>query len=139
MRDLNAIIVHCAYTKPSMDIGVAEIRRWHTDPKPAGRGWMDIGYHYVIRRDGTVETGRPMEAAGAHAKGHNQNSIGICLVGGMSDTGEAEFNFTRAQMSALEALVEQLTDLYGIEEVFGHRDVADKECPCFNVKQWWKG
>ena len=72
-----------------MDIGVKEIRKWHVDENK----WSDIGYHDVIRRNGAIETGRPLEKPGAHAKGHNQNAIGICLVGGKADDGGPEFNF----------------------------------------------
>ena len=85
MRQIDHIIVHCSYTPPSMDIGAETIREWHTLPKPKGRGWSDIGYHWVIRRNGTVEAGRSEERAGAHAKGYNQDSIGICLIGGKSE------------------------------------------------------
>lgn len=78
MREINLIVVHCTYSRPSMDIGVEEIRKWHVE----GNSWTDIGYHYVIRRDGTIEDGRPIERPGAHVKGHNSNSIGIAWVGG---------------------------------------------------------
>ena len=72
-------MVHCAYTTATMDIGAKDIDRWHRE-----KGWLGCGYHKVIRRDGTVEDGRPMNKAGAHVRGINRQSIGICLAGGMS-------------------------------------------------------
>lgn len=80
MRKINDLIVHCAATYDTMDIGVKEIRKVHVDEN----GWKDIGYHFVIRRDGTVEKGRDVSVIGAHVLNHNANSIGICLAGGLS-------------------------------------------------------
>jgi N-acetylmuramoyl-L-alanine amidase len=114
-----------------MNIGVDEIREWHL-----ARGWSDIGYHFVIRRDGTVETGRQIDQIGAHARGHNEGSIGICLVGGMDETGGADCNYTKWQWFALDDLVEAMTIAHGVKRVIGHRDVSDKLCPCFDVKEW---
>ncbi len=73
----DTIVIHCAATKPSMNIGAEEIKKWHVDE----RGWADIGYHFVLDRNGVVCPGRPVEKAGAHSKGHNKNSIGLCIVG----------------------------------------------------------
>lgn len=128
------IVIHCSATKPAMDIGANEIRRWHKD-----RGWRDIGYHTVIRRDGTVEGGRPLDTVGAHAKGHNDRSVGICLVGGLDDAGKPDCNFTAAQWSALEGEVRDLLDSYPGAQVLGHRDLSDKACPCFDASAWWAG
>jgi len=139
MRKIDTIVVHCAYTKPSMDIGVKEITKWHTDPKPKGNGWSAIGYHYVIRRDGTVEDGRPNQQIGAHAKGNNRHSLGICLVGGMTQDGKThEFNFTKKQMTVLVSLIDTLMLTYGVPQrrVVGHRDLAPgRACPCFDVQE----
>jgi N-acetylmuramoyl-L-alanine amidase len=106
-----------------MDIGVAEIRQWHLD-----RGWLDIGYTYVIRRNGSVEKGRDLdndgdvdEEIGAHALGHNSHSLGICLVGGMSEEGVPDSNFTLNQLVSLKNLIENLRDLYPDTELHGHR------------------
>ena len=128
MRDLNLIVIHCADTPSSMDIGATEIRQWHIE-----RGWSDIGYHFVIQRSGLLELGRDISKQGAHAKGHNKNSIGVCLVG-----GKGGFNFTQAQMWTLNELAERLTTKYGDMDVIGHRDVSDKPCPQFDVKEWFK-
>ena len=79
MRKIDRIVVHCSATTPTMDIGVGTIRGWHV----LERGWSDVGYHFVITRDGEVQTGRPIERSGAHAKGFNKHSVGICYVGGL--------------------------------------------------------
>lgn len=141
MRKINLILVHCSATPAAMDVGVREIRAWHTLPPPKGNGWADIGYHFVIRRDGTVETGRPIAQTGAHAAGHNAHSIGVCLVGGV-DTGgpkgQAVNNFTAAQFKSLKKLLVQLQkDHPGVARILGHRDVQPgKACPSFSVRDW---
>ena len=127
MRELNKIIIHHSWTPADMDIGVEEIRRWHLE-----RGWQDIGYHYVLRRNGIIEPGRPIEIQGAHTRGQNQNSIGICIVGGKPDV-----NFTRFQWRSLSILVAGLMFDHNIYEVGGHRDYAASECPGFDVRAWW--
>ena len=133
MRQINKIIIHCAATPPIMDIGVSEIRDWHVN----GNGWSDVGYHYVIRRSGMVEEGRPVDKSGAHARGHNADSIGICLVGGVDADQNPIANFTRPQWAALSTLVDGLVEAYWPVEVIGHHDVdPHKECPCFDVKAW---
>ena len=127
MRELNKIIIHYSWTPASMDIGVEEIRRWHLE-----RGWQDIGYHFVLRRNGIIELGRPIEIQGAHTRGQNQDSIGICIVGGKPDV-----NFTKEQWSSLSTLVAELMFEHNIYEVGGHRDYAASECPGFDVRAWW--
>ena len=140
MRRIDKIIIHCAATRPSTDVGVKEIREWHTLPKPRGNGWSDIGYHGVIRRDGTLESGRPMDQAGAHTSGHNANSIGICLVGGVKEDGKTpEANFTPEQWVTLERVVKDLVKKYPGATVHGHNEFAAKACPSFDVKKWWAG
>ena len=134
MREINRIIIHCAWTPQEMDIGAAEIRRWHIE----GNKWRDIGYHYVIRRDGTVEDGRPIEQIGAHVAHNNHDSIGICLIGGKRGR-DTDFNFTRHQLRGLENLVLRLLDRFPRASVTGHRDWAQKECPGFDVRAWWYG
>ena len=135
MRSITQIVIHASATPPGMDIGAEEIRGWHKQ-----RGWSDIGYHAVIRRNGKVEDGRNIERAGAHVKGHNENSFGICLVGGTSsDASQAEFNFTRHQMASLVRLLDVLKNEFPDAEVLGHRDFPGvaKACPCFNVRAWY--
>ena len=133
MRRITKVIIHCAATKPSMDIGASEIKKWHLD-----RGWKDIGYHYVIRRNGDIENGIAVSLAGSHTKGHNANSIGICLVGGINDKGEPESNFTKAQWATLERLVRVLKVDFPHATVHGHREFAAKACPSFDVQEWLK-
>lgn len=136
MRDIRKIIIHCSYTRPNQDIDAATIRDWHVN----GNGWRDIGYHYVIKRDGTVEKGRPDSQAGAHVAGQNSDSIGVCLVGGMhQERKEPDCNFTDAQWHSLSTLVDELVDKYPQTQynVSGHRDWDNgKACPCFDVKAW---
>jgi N-acetyl-anhydromuramyl-L-alanine amidase AmpD len=116
-----------------MDIGVIEITEWHV-----ANGWSTCGYHYVIRRDGTIEPGRHERLPGAHVAGHNADSLGICLVGGINDKGQPDSNFTRAQWAALDHLVSQLVSQYPGATVSGHRDWTDaKACPSFNASAWW--
>lgn len=135
MREIDTLIIHCSYTPPDMDIGAAEINDWHLE-----RGWDGIGYHLVIRRSGELEEGRDIEKAGAHARGHNRSSIGLCLVGGMSRDHQPDCNFTRMQWSCLSAVVDSLVEEYGPLKVIGHRDVdSGKECPCFDVGAWHNG
>ena len=129
MREINLIVIHCAATTPSMDIGVREIREWHL-----ARGWSDIGYHYVIRRSGLIEIGRKLEIAGAHAQGYNAKSIGICLAGGLN-----EFDFSVKQLAALETKLTRLMAQFPDVKICGHHDLnPDKECPRFNVGEWVK-
>lgn len=132
MREVTTLIVHCSATKPDMDIGADEIRDWHVNDN----GWSDIGYHWVIRRGGTIDVGRDEEIQGAHARGHNADSIGVCMVGGINDAGDPDCNFTADQWAALEAVVRSALDQYGDLQIIGHRDVSTKDCPCFDVGAW---
>ena len=131
-KETTEIIIHCAATKPSMKVDASVIDRWHRE-----RGWLKIGYHYVINRDGSIESGRDMEAIGAHAKGHNANSIGVCLVGGLSEDGEPEDNFTDIQWKSLGLVVDGLKAEYPEAEVIGHNSISNKSCPCFDVGEWY--
>lgn len=116
-----------------MDIGAREIRVWHV----RDNGWEDIGYHYVIRRNGEIEVGRPERLVGSHVAGHNHNSLGICLVGGIG--GDEKPNFTKDQYTALRRLLTDLQARYPKTVIQGHRDFpgVTKECPCFDVGAWW--
>ena len=133
MRKINEIILHCSATPASMDIGAKEIRDWHVN----GNHWRDIGYHWVIRRDGTVEKGRPEWQSGAHCLNHNANSIGVCLVGGTKkDVRIPEDNFTEAQFASLAKLVRELLIRYPGAAIHGHCEYAAKACPVFSVKEF---
>lgn len=137
MRKITEIIVHCSATPEGKDFTVEQIRQWHTTPKPKGNGWRDIGYHYVIYRDGSVHPGRPVEQQGAHCTGHNPQSIGICLIGGCAADGKTPKDTRTAKQSAsLEKLVRELLAKYPGATVHGHNEFANKACPSFNVKTW---
>lgn len=133
-EDIEMVILHCSATPPEMDIGVKEIDRWHRK-----RGWLRIGYHWVIRRNGNLEAGRDESQAGAHTIGFNNKSIGICIVGGIRDTDSMapEDNFTDEQWETLKDLLSRLQAIYPTAKIIGHRDVdKDRACPCFEVKDW---
>lgn len=146
MKAIRYLVVHAAATPPDRDIGVKEIRAMHLQ-----RGFRDIGYHYVIRRDGRVEKGRPDNVAGAHVSGFNSISLGVCLVGGVDAKGRPEENYTPAQYAALARLLRQLQASHPAARILGHRDLSPdkngdgkvtpnewlKACPCFDVRTWW--
>ena len=134
MRTINKLIIHCSATPETMDIGAKEINRWHKQ-----RGWRGIGYHYVIRRNGELEPGRQVSQAGAHARGYNKKSIGICLIGGVdSQTKKPENNFTKEQFGALLQVIKCLRNVFVDVKILGHRDLphVNKACPCFDVRDW---
>ena len=128
MRTINSIIIHCTATKPLAHINVNDVRRWHRE-----RGFSDIGYHYLILVDGTIEVGRPLSAVGAHCKGHNAHSIGICYVGGLNDKGKPADTRTPAQREAMRSLLTSLKHRFPDAIIHGHRDFATKACPCFDA------
>ncbi len=127
------IAIHCSATPPKMDIGVDEIRQMHLQ-----RGFKDIGYNRVIRRNGEWEQGREDDEVGAHVEGYNSVSIGICLVGGVNKKMKPEDNFTAEQMDTLMVLVLELRDMYPNAIIQGHRDFpnVNKACPSFDVAIW---
>ena len=142
MRPINEIIVHCTATRPGWWIDrstsekVAEVRRWHVQD----RGWSDIGYHYLIDRDGTVATGRPIDRIGAHVRGHNRGTIGVSLFGGHGSAEADSFSehFTPKQDAALRKLLSDLGEKYSITKISGHNQYAAKACPGFSVVAWLK-
>lgn len=131
------IAIHCADTKPSMNTTAADIDRWHRQ-----RGWKCIGYHKVIKRDGTIEDGRALDQIGAHVENWNSVSVGVCMVGGASehDVTVPENNFLPAQWVALEKLLKDLQKKYPKAHIQGHRDFpgVTKSCPVFSVADWLK-
>jgi len=129
-RNITEIIVHCSATPEGKDYTVAQIREWHL-----ARGFSDIGYHYVIYRDGSVHAGREEAIAGAHCKGHNPRSIGVCYIGGEVADGSHRPKDTRtaAQKASLLKLLKDLKRRYPQAKVYGHRDFAAKACPCFDA------
>lgn len=136
-KSTDTLVIHCADTLAGQNFTAADIRKWHVEEN----GWLDGGYHVVIRRDGTVESLRPLWAVGAHVEGHNSTSIGVCLVGGsklVRGKHVEENNFTPEQWTALVVVVRALLNAYPITTVCGHRDFpgVTKYCPSFEVKSW---
>lgn len=139
---IREIIIHSAATRPSwmaelpLTSKVAEIRRWHL-----ANGWKDIGYHWIIDRDGKVANGRDEMDTGAHTQGHNTGTIGICLIGGHGSNATDLFDshYTPEQDAALRKLIADIKDRHQIKKISGHNDYAAKACPGFNVAQWLTG
>ena len=133
-RRITEIIVHCAATPEGKDFTVEDIRRWHK-----AQGWSDIGYHYVIYRNGHIEPGRDVDLIGAHCVkgGHNTHSIGICYIGGMDAANKrAKDTRTLAQKAALLGLLTDLRQLYPEAKIYGHRDFdSGKDCPSFDGRR----
>lgn len=135
MRDIDMIVIHCSATPDTMDIGVNTIRDWHVNE----RNWVDVGYHFVIRRDGKIQKGRDLHVVGSHARDFNKRSIGICYVGGVDGENRPCDNRTQAQIESMGKLIDALKVLFPtINTICGHRDLPNvsKYCPSFDVKKW---
>ena len=142
MRPLHTAVIHCSATKPDwmenseFQSQIDEIRKWHVEE----RKWNNIGYHFIIGRKGELGLGRPIEIVGAHVKGHNANSVGICLIGGHGSDADDKFSdhYTPEQDNTLRQLIEQLKAEYGVKVVRGHNSFegVSKACPGFRVKKW---
>lgn len=128
MRTINEIIVHCSATLEGRSFNAADIDRWHRQ-----RGFSRIGYHYVVLLDGVIERGRPEEVVGAHCKGHNRRSIGVCYIGGLDHNNQPKDTRTAAQRHALLLLMRELKRRFPAATVHGHCEFAAKACPCFNA------
>lgn len=134
MREINKIIVHCAATAEGKDFTVEDIDKWHK-----AQGWKCIGYHYVIYRDGSIHKGRDISEVGAHCKGQNAKSIGICYIGGCASDGKTPKDTrTNEQKTALVQLITSLKKDYPDAVVYGHRDFSSKACPSFDAKEEYK-
>ena len=133
MRKINKIIIHCSATLPGQRVDVETITKWHK-----ARGFKTIGYHFFIDKLGAIHAGRPLTMAGAHCKGHNATSIGICYEGGLDKQGKPYDTRTVLQRIAMQELVLQLLGTFPKATVHGHREFAAKACPCFDVKEWFK-
>ena len=129
MRNINKIIVHCTATNEGKAFTANDITRWHKD-----RGFATIGYHYVVLLDGTIQQGRAEMVMGAHCKGYNANSIGICYIGGLDENGKSKDTRTPEQKKALLELLKRLKKDYPKATIHGHREFASKACPCFDAK-----
>lgn len=129
MRRIDKIILHCSATLPGQRVDVETITRWHKQ-----RGFKTIGYHFFIDRSGAIHAGRPLEQQGAHCKGQNAHSIGICYEGGLNKEGKPYDTRTILQRIAMKELVAQLLGQFPEATVHGHREFANKACPCFDVE-----
>lgn len=133
-RKITEIIVHCTATPESKDFTVADIRRWHLQ-----RGFSDIGYHWVIYRDGSVHCGRPEDLIGAHCTGHNSHSVSLVYVGGLAKDGKTPKDTrTPEQKTALVKLLRELKQRYPSATIHSHRDFANKACPSFDATKEYK-
>lgn len=134
-RNIKEIIVHCSATPEGEDYSVADIKRWHLN-----RGFSDIGYHWVITRDGGIHKGRDESKAGAHCTNHNTVSVGVCYIGGCPARTEKDWatkakdTRTEAQKEALKNLLKEIKTRYPQAKIYGHRDFANKGCPSFDAK-----
>lgn len=140
MRKIDYIVIHCSATRPSQDIDVKDVERWHKK-----RGWKGVGYNYFIKRSGTIQRGRDLdkdgfviEEVGAHVRGYNSQSIGICYAGGIDNNKKASDNRTTEQKESLATLLFTLKELFPKAKIQGHRDFPNvaKSCPSFEVSDW---
>jgi N-acetylmuramoyl-L-alanine amidase len=130
VRQITKIILHCSATREGQDVSVETIRKWHLN-----RGWSDIGYHYVIYLDGSIHEGRPVNRSGAHTKGYNSKSIGVCYIGGVEKDGKTPKDTrTPEQDTALTNLITALLEMYPTATLHGHNEFANKACPSFDVQ-----
>lgn len=127
--EVEAVIIHHSATRPSQDIAALDIDGWHR-----ARGWLSIGYHWVIKRDGSIEPGRFVDQVGAHAGPEwNDRSIGICMVGGLNEDGKTvEDNFTDAQYRSLRALLKMVKSDLPLKL---HKDVSNTQCSMVNLSR----
>lgn len=147
-RSITSIAIHCTATQEGRSFKADDIRRWHKE-----KGWRDIGYHFVVRLDGTIEIGRPKAMIGAHVEGHNAKSIGIVYVGGLDRAAKPKDTRTPEQKLALMTLLRALKTAHPAAVIMGHRDYSPdldgdgiiepfewlKACPCFDAKAEYAG
>lgn len=136
------IVIHCSATEMGREVSIRDITQWHK-----ARGFRTIGYHFLIHLDGEISRGRKLEEVGAHAKGYNTNSVGVCYVGGLKNAKPHDTR-TISQMHSIRGLIAALKSIYDINRIVGHRDLSVdlnangmitknewmKSCPCFDVK-----
>lgn len=128
-RAIKEIIVHCSATPEGKDYTVSDIRKWHI-----ARGFADVGYHYIVYRDGSINKGREESVVGAHCTGHNTNSIGICYIGGVEKDGKTPKDTrTPEQKKSLLKLLSDLKRRYPKASIHSHKDYANKACPSFDA------
>lgn len=147
LSDVTDIVIHCSATRPGQEVDASVIDRMHR-----ARGFSRIGYHRVIKRNGTIEYGRMINRQGAGVRGHNTHTVHICMVGGIDEDEQAVDDYTLPQWGSLKKLVREFKAIFPEANVLGHRDFSPdlngdgsidaseriKECPCFEVKAWWE-
>jgi N-acetylmuramoyl-L-alanine amidase len=132
MRDLKRIILHCSATAEGKEISLETIRKWHVE----GRGWSDVGYHFLIHLDGDIESARPLDKSGAHTRGHNGDSIGICYIGGVDADNNPKDTMNDCQEEAFRELVFSLRMVSDEDlTLHGHNEFSSKACPSFKVSE----
>lgn len=131
MRKIDKIFIHCSATPEGRDIKMETIKSWHVK----GRGWRNIGYHFVIELDGTLRPARRMEQMGAGVKGHNEHSIHVCYVGGLDKNKNPKDTRTQEQRETLNTIIGGLLKEYPDASVHGHNEFANKACPSFDVQK----
>ena len=132
-RKIKELVLHCSATREGRDYTVSDITKWHKQ-----RGFNDIGYHYVIYRDGSIHNGRDVNLVGAHCTNHNTYSIGICYIGGCKYDLSPKDTRTPKQKEAMLKLLKELKKKYPYATVHGHNEFANKACPCFDVQKEYK-
>ncbi|MER8421851.1 N-acetylmuramoyl-L-alanine amidase [Mesorhizobium sp. M1329] len=137
MRPIDTLVWHCAATPEGKWFDVEDVRKWHTLPPPKGRGWKDVGYHFIVLLDGTIQKGRPLDRVGAHVEGHNTGSIGCCYIGGIeANSLKPKDTRTAAQKAAMLKLTQDLLKQFPtIKRIAGHNEYASKACPSFDVRK----
>lgn len=160
MRVITEIINHCSDTPDGIHFDIEDITNWHVNPKKLkgekyrykgivynnkeclpkkvrdekGNGWSDVGYHFVVLLDGTIQVGRQLKNIGAHCYGHNKHSIGICYIGG----AKGKDTRTNAQKKSLLKLNKQMNKMFPESVVCSHSEFSVKTCPNFNAKKEYR-
>ena len=133
MRQINKIIIHCSATPEGRKTSADEIKSWHLE-----RGFSDVGYHYIVHLDGSISYGRNVEKIGAHSRGQNKMSIGVCYIGGLDECLDPKDTRTPQQKESLLILLKTLKKLHSKAVIYGHRDFSEKACPSFNAFDEYK-
>ena len=133
MRQINKIIIHCSATPEGRKTSAEEIKSWHLE-----RGFSDIGYHYIVHLDGLISYGRNIDKIGAHSRGQNKMSIGVCYIGGLDESLDAKDTRTPQQKESLLILLKTLKKMHPKAVIYGHRDFSEKACPSFDAFDEYK-
>ena len=133
MRQINKIIIHCSATPEGRKTSAEEIKSWHLE-----RGFSDIGYHYIVHLDGSISYGRNIDKIGAHSRGQNKMSIGVCYIGGLDECLDPKDTRTPQQKESLLILLKTLKKIHSKAVIYGHRDFSEKACQSFNAFDEYK-